>query len=45
VTPHLNNIKINVTDAEKEHENLQSILNPAAYKILRKIKRRRITKY
>jgi hypothetical protein len=42
---HSNNIKINGTDAEKEGENLQNILKSAAYKSLRKIKRRQNRKY
>jgi hypothetical protein len=37
---HLNNIKENKTDIEKELENLQNILKSAAFKSLGKIKRR-----
>jgi hypothetical protein len=33
---HLNNIKENETDIEKEWENLQNILKSAAYESLRK---------
>jgi hypothetical protein len=36
---HLNNIKENKTDIEKEWENLQNILKSAAYRSLGKIKR------
>jgi hypothetical protein len=41
---HLNNIKENKTDTEKEWENLQN-LKSAAYKSLGKIKRRNRRKY
>jgi hypothetical protein len=39
LTLHLDNIKTNETNVEKERENLQNIQNSAAYKSLRKIKR------
>jgi hypothetical protein len=42
---YANNIIINKTDVERERENLQNILNSAAYKSLGTIKRRNRRKY